>query len=332
MSECVSDGTKIALYADDTKIWRKIETWNDYVSLQNDIDALYAWSVANKMRFHPQKCKVLALSRGYSIENLWSEFPFSTFFYHLNGTELDYSDNENDLGVIINTKMNWSENVHVLCLKASSRLGLTKRTLHFIKDIKQKRTFYLALVRSIFEHCSVIWRPSSLDMLQKIESIQKKAVKWILSEIYHHYNDYEYLKRLKDLDLMPMEYKFKYTDLIQFHQIYYGKSVVRLPSYLTPVTENDHTRLRANINRPGYYSEGNTPGAPDLGSMRRNRYDRLSLKSSIEAKAPAFKNGFFFRTHLLWNDLPVKIREFNDKNEFQTQLKDHLWDVLLDPD
>ena len=33
----------------------------------------------------------------------------------------------------------------------------------------------------------------------------------------HHYNDYEYLRRLKDLDLMPMEFKFIFTDLVMFH-------------------------------------------------------------------------------------------------------------------
>ena len=48
MSECISDGTNIVLYADDTKIWRKIETWNDHLILQNDINALHEWSVRNK--------------------------------------------------------------------------------------------------------------------------------------------------------------------------------------------------------------------------------------------------------------------------------------------
>ena len=46
MQNCVSSGTKIALYADDTKIWRHI-----------DINALYQWSVKNKMRFHTKNVK-----------------------------------------------------------------------------------------------------------------------------------------------------------------------------------------------------------------------------------------------------------------------------------
>ena len=59
MFSCVSEGTNIMLYADDTKIWRKIQTWNDHLILQHDIDRLHDWSLRNSMRFHPRKCKVL---------------------------------------------------------------------------------------------------------------------------------------------------------------------------------------------------------------------------------------------------------------------------------
>ena len=41
MQSTVSPGTKIALYADDTKIWRYIVSPDDNLILQNDINALY---------------------------------------------------------------------------------------------------------------------------------------------------------------------------------------------------------------------------------------------------------------------------------------------------
>ena len=81
-------------------------------------------------------------------------------------------------------------------------------------------------------------------MMQKVEGIQRRAVKWILGERDHHYNDYEYIRRLKDLDLMPMNYKFIYTDLIIFHKIFHNQSVINFPHYLTLVTDNDRSRFR----------------------------------------------------------------------------------------
>ena len=41
MFSCVTEDTSIALYADDTKIWREIHCYNDHLILQNDIDKLF---------------------------------------------------------------------------------------------------------------------------------------------------------------------------------------------------------------------------------------------------------------------------------------------------
>ena len=56
ISEAVSDGTQIALYADNTKIWREIRSYSDCVTLNNDIKSLNNWAERNKMKLHPTKC------------------------------------------------------------------------------------------------------------------------------------------------------------------------------------------------------------------------------------------------------------------------------------
>ena len=335
MFEQVSDGTDIALYADDTKIWRKIVGWSDHIILQQDIDALQKWAVENKMKFHPDKCKVVSISNRASehlIIQMWSMLPFLSFVYTLNGSSLDFSESEKDLGVIVTTDLNWDENLHTLYQKASSRLGLMKRTLHFIKDSRQKRAFYLSLVRSIFEHCSVVWRPTTITASDKVESIQRRAVKWILGEYDHHYNDLEYLSRLRDLDLLPMESKFDYTDLVMFHNIYHNRSTVEMPSYITPITTNDRGRLRANIRQPDRLNQPESSVLSSLSQRRINRHDTFSLKSTVEAKSRAFRGSFFFRTHTKWNDLPSGLKGETESKVFQSMLKAHLWDILLHPD
>lgn len=332
MFSCVSEGTNIMLYADDTKIWRRIALWEDHLILQHDINMLHEWSMLNKMTFHPLKCKVLSIDANSRSENLWSTLPFTVFFYYLNNNELEYTKSEKDLGVIVNDRLNWDEHLLALLLKVSSRLGLMKRTLHFVKDKKRKRVLYLVLVRSLFEHCCEIWRPTTTIMLSKAESLQKRAVKWILDEQGHHYNDFEYMKRLKDLDILPLEYKFAYTDLVQFFKIYHDMSVVKLPEYLQPVTNDDTDRLRSNIRPPAQYGQAEEAGIPDFATMRRNRNDSTSLKCVIINQTATLKRSFFFRTHLMWNDLPTDLRNANDFKEFKVALKSHLWDIVLDPD
>ena len=331
MFSCVSEGTNIMLYADDTKIWRRIESWNDHLILQHDINMLFEWSNINKMKFHPQKCSVLTVEQNARPDAIWNVFPFQNFFYFLNDNILEYADNEKDLGIIVNRCLNWDEHILKLILKASSRLGLIRRTLFFVKDEKQKRVFYLTLVRSLFEHCSVIWRPTTMQMISKFESIQKRAVKWILCEEGHHYNDFEYLKRLKELDILPMEYKFAYTDLIEFHKIHHKKSVVKIPQYLTPYTDSDRSRLRTRIRHPNHYNCSLSSDGSNLSQIRSNRYDASSLKCTIEAPTPVFKKSFFFRTHLRWNELPSILKNVNETDAFAQKLKHYMWDIILDP-
>ena len=83
-------------------------------------------------------------------------------------------------------------------------LNLVKRTCHFTINKDQKRVLYLTLVRSQFEHCSVVWTPQSVTLLTQVESVQKRAVKWILSEQFQSYSEEDYLTKLHNLDLLPL--------------------------------------------------------------------------------------------------------------------------------
>ena len=120
----VSDGTNIALYADDTKIWRTIRTWADHLILQDDIDCLYAWSVSNKMKFHPGKCKVLQFNDKRICmydKSFMGRFPIDPYF--MNGCVLEYAHVERDLGVMMTTNLSWDEQRNSRLRVYSSRLG-----------------------------------------------------------------------------------------------------------------------------------------------------------------------------------------------------------------
>ena len=67
LHEGISTDTHIALYADDTKLWRSIKNEEDITQLQRDINILYFWSLNNKMKFHPDKCKVVTIEHRPSL-------------------------------------------------------------------------------------------------------------------------------------------------------------------------------------------------------------------------------------------------------------------------
>ena len=70
-------------------------------------------------------------------------------------------------------------------------------------------------MRSIFEHCSIIWRRKSTNQIASFDEIQKKANKWINGRRFDHYSDLEYFNKLKELNILPMKFKFVLNDLMK---------------------------------------------------------------------------------------------------------------------
>ena len=110
MFSCISTGTNLALYADDTKVWREIKYLDGHFALQRDIDNLLKWSLDNKMKFYPSKCKALAVTLQ---RNVLDNLPFNIYHYILGSSFIDNELSQRDLGVTITTKLCWTlHNTH----------------------------------------------------------------------------------------------------------------------------------------------------------------------------------------------------------------------------
>ena len=294
LPEGLNDGTYLALYADDTKLWRSIKNESDIAQLQKDIDLLHTWSLNNKMNFHPQKCKVLSIKHRPSPLAM---LPFVAYHYNLAENILEYADSEKDLGVHINKNFNFNEHQEKLLTKASQQLGILKRTCYFINDIKRRRVLYLSLVRSQFEHCSQVWRPNCPTSMNKFENFQKKCIKWILGEEEYSYSFDMYIKKCQLVKILPLEYRFNIADLTLFHKIVHNLIPLSLPSYLNIF--NNNSRLRST------------------------HLDSQSYVSTLSSKSTSSNNlrkSFFFRTHITWNSLPYEIRILSSPSIFKTEL------------
>ena len=183
----------------------------DYDILQSDINSLYEWSVRNKMRFHPDKCKILSIHHFHKI--VFHELPFFLYPYEMNNTLLDYCNTEKDLGILINNKFNFKDHRNFILSKAINQFNLLRRTCHFVNNHSKRRTLYLTMIRSLFEHGSQIWSPAS-ENTEIFESFQKRCIKWILLEQYKSYTELDYLSKLTALKILLLCYKFIYSDLV----------------------------------------------------------------------------------------------------------------------
>ena len=95
--------SNILLFADDTKIFRRVSTIEDAEALQNDIDALNRWSEMWLLKFNTDKCHVLTLGKFDNITH--------THRYKLYGDELEHVFEEKDLGVVIDMELTFEEHM-----------------------------------------------------------------------------------------------------------------------------------------------------------------------------------------------------------------------------
>ena len=233
--------------------------------------------------------------------------PFLRFQYFLSQDPLDYTDSESDLGVIVNQSFRFEEQTTKILSKANQKFGLIKRNCSFVHDEKRRRSLYLALVRSQFEHCSQIWRPTAKSHLDKLDAFQKKCIKWVLSEELTSYQTFDtYVQKCRQAKVLPLNKRLDLNDLTLFHKIANGLCSQQLPDYLSRYSGNSR--------------------------LRSCHHDSLSYVASIvqnDRNSSLLKKSFFYRTHLLWNDIPFEIRDHSCPNVFKAKLKDHFWEELL---
>ena len=181
-----------------------------------------------------------------------------------------------------------------------------------MKDEDKRRVLYLTLVRSFFEHCPIVWRPSSNTAINKLESIQKRAFKWIKCNeaISYSGNDLFYYTHCKQLNILPIKFRFDFHDMKFFHSVVYNYSCVELPSYIQ--NYSGRTRLRSSH--------------LDENCFVSNIIPRGNV---VSTKCRGFHHSYFYRSHLMWNLLPRDLRQTPRPGEFKMKLLKFLWQEVI---
>ena len=172
ITECVSSGTKMRLFADDCIIYRTIKSIHDQIILQRGLDRLKQWADKWGMRFNPSKCQVMRISR--------SKTPHEKYYLLCNQI-LEQVSKAKYLGVLISDDLKWSPHVDYISGKASKVLGLLQRNLHHCPQ-EIREIAYLSMVRSILEYACAVWDPYLKKDTCKLERIQRKAARFVKND------------------------------------------------------------------------------------------------------------------------------------------------------
>ena len=96
-----------------------------------------------------------------------------------------------------------------------------------------------------------------------------------------------------------MEYRFELTDILKLHKIIHGLTPGSLPAYLHFFT--GESRLRFSH--------------LDTRSLVSDIIPRTN--TSQDRTTNAFSNSFFYRSHCLWNKIPLNVRTIECPRRFK---------------
>ena len=140
--------SRIACYADDTKIFKSIDSITDCNALQSDLNDLVSWSESSGLILNQSKCKYQSITRKKSpvlpillTERLWNLAI------------------QKDLGVCVSSNLTSDRQITEQCAKANKLLGFVRRASRYIQSTQTRRTLYLSIVRCHLGCVTQIWSP-----------------------------------------------------------------------------------------------------------------------------------------------------------------------------
>ena len=277
MDEAGSAAEIIRKFADDTKVAQPIRTNGDggnpdQQKLQDALDGLVEWAGRWGMSFNVQKCKVMHVGRDNS------KLP-----YFMAGLQLETTEEERDLGVVMSNKLKPGPQ----CLKAAKTaqqvLGQILRAFH-ARGKKIYIQLYKTYVRPHLEFACPAWSPWTAADRDTLEKVQQRAVRQVSG-----LQGLTYEEKLKELGICTLEERRHRADMAMVHRILSEEDTMAAELFEMAAAGGRRTRVAAD----------------PLNVVVK--HGRLNIR----------KNFFSIRVTEPWNNVPAEIKRSRTPASFR---------------
>ena len=262
-----------SIYADDMLLYKPVKSIEDIHHLQMDIDRISGWVDCNNLTLNPNKCKTMVISRKRNSVKPHAQFT-------LNSSPLEQVETFKYLGLLLSSDLSWSSHIDFICAKARKLIGLLYRRFYGNVDNRSLLELYSVLVRPHLEYAAPIWDPHFIKDTNKLESVQRFALKMCLKQWDLGYQD------LLDLSQFPtLENRRLYLKLCTLYKIIHGYFYSPTNVFVPQVSRHCHS---------------------------------LPLIHEPRAHTNAFQSAFVPSTVSVWNHLPHEALTAHSINSFKS--------------
>lgn len=166
------------LFADDLKLYSTIDTALDCVALQRCVDAVCEWCSKNGLSLNVDKCVVVTFTR---------KLKPITYNYKIGPVVVGRSEVVRDLGVVFDSAFSFKNHIDDVISSSLRTLGFIYRSCRELRSASCLKALYCSLVRSKLEYASLIWYPIYSTHIARLESVQRRFLKFmtfILDGVY----------------------------------------------------------------------------------------------------------------------------------------------------
>ena len=134
----------------------------------------------NKMILNPDKFQAIVLNKKHS--------DLTNTNFQVDNQMIELVSSVDLLGIQIDDKLNFNLRISKICKSAANQLNVLIRLKQFL-SFHAKEVLINSYIISNFNYCPLVWMFSSTQSLNKIENLQKRALRFLYDDFEASYED-----------------------------------------------------------------------------------------------------------------------------------------------
>ena len=184
-----------SMYADDTRIMKKISKEQDETLLKRDLNNVYEWCSENNMKFNSDKFELIVFTPKRNTEQ-------AKHYLAPSGNQIEEKENLRDLGIQLSSNLKFNNHIETTITKAQKMSFWILRTFKSREKVPLM-TLFKQMVLGTLEYCCPLRSQIDTLSIEKLEKVQQTFTRKLSG--MNNSNRPNYWERLIQLKIYSLE-------------------------------------------------------------------------------------------------------------------------------